>query len=222
MIDADYAPVLKPANTVQPKRKRGLFSRWRLLRMFALLIVLMMVAGFFAFTAHVSGMLQPATISKADAIVVLTGGQDRLPPAINLLLNGAAKKLLIAGVNPDTPKRDIMSAYAVPSGIAECCIDLDQVSKNTIGNAQETVKWLRANGFNSVILVTSNYHMPRASSELQYLANDVTVIDYPLVVSDLSLGKWAERPDAARLLIMEYLKFCHVSVRHWVTRLIGT
>jgi uncharacterized SAM-binding protein YcdF (DUF218 family) len=216
MIDGEYAPVTRPVEAIAPKTPRRFLRPWRLLRMGAVALIVILVAGFFAFAAHVTSLKQPANTPKADAIVVLTGGQDRLAPAINLLLNGAAKKLLIAGVNPDTQKRDITSAYSVPRGIADCCIELDQVSTNTIGNARETAKWLRSNGFGTVILVTSNYHMPRAKLELARLGGTLDIEPYPLVASDLTAARWAEKPDAARLLITEYLKFCFVMARHWL------
>src|SRR5664280_94201 len=43
-----------------------------------------------------------------------------------------------------------------------CCIDLDRSALNTFGNALETKRWAREHNFNSLIVVTSNWHMPRA------------------------------------------------------------
>ena len=47
-----------------------------------------------------------------------------------------------------------------------CCVDLDHSAINTIGNAVETRRWVMARGFQSLIVVTSNFHMPRALAEL--------------------------------------------------------
>jgi len=50
----------------------------------------------------------------------------------------------------------------------ECCVDLDYTAVNTIGNAVETRRWALNHGFHSLVVVTSNYHMPRAMLELSH------------------------------------------------------
>jgi uncharacterized SAM-binding protein YcdF (DUF218 family) len=145
---------------------------------------------------------------KADSIIVLTGGQDRLQPAFRLLEAKAGRKLLVSGVNPATRKADLAAASGLDPALLECCVDLDFKALDTIGNAKESARWLRDNRFDSVILVTSNYHMPRARHELRRLAGSATIIAYPLVASDLSGGRWMTEPDTLRVLIIEYGKLC--------------
>ena len=216
MIDSQYPSVTTPQQQSRkpaPRRnpRFGFFLRMVLLGLCAVFIL-----GFALFTSKITQMSQPQTIASADAIVVLTGGTDRLKPAFELLKNGSGKKLLISGVNPETPKKDIISAYGFAPDLAACCVDLDQIAANTIGNATQSAKWLRANKFKSVILVTSNYHMPRAEKELHRLAGSVKIIPYPLVNSDLQNWKWLEQPDAFRLILTEYLKFTLTTVRHLI------
>ena len=216
MIDAQFPTVKTPEQKLQKPAKRrdprfGFFLRFAFIAFCAAFIL-----GFALFTSRITGMSQPKTIDTADAIVVLTGGNDRIKPAFELLKAGSGKKLLISGVNPETPKKDIISAYNIPPDLAACCVDLDQIAVNTIGNATQSAKWLRANNFKSVILVTSNYHMPRAEKELHRLAGSVKIIPYPLVNSDLRNWKWLEQPDAFRLILTEYLKFTLTSVRHLI------
>jgi uncharacterized SAM-binding protein YcdF (DUF218 family) len=98
-----------------------------------------------------------------------------------------------------------------------CCIDLDH-SFNTIGNAIETRRWAKAHGFASLIVVTSNYHMPRAMAELAYQLPDATLIAFPVVPD-----KWREEPwwanySSARLLFTEYLKYIFALMRHRLDR----
>lgn len=187
-----------------------------MLKIAAVVLILAFIIGFAAFTSKVTHMVQAETVPAADAIVVLTGGTDRLKPAIELLKAKSGKKLLISGVNPETTKKDIVRAYGIAPDLAACCVDLDQIAANTIGNATQSAKWLRANGFKSVILVTSNYHMPRADKELHRLAGTVTITEFPLVNSDLRNWKWLEQPDAFRLILTEYLKYLLTTARHLV------
>jgi uncharacterized SAM-binding protein YcdF (DUF218 family) len=218
MIDAQYPTVATPEQTPktpnQRRMARGLARLGFLLKIAVIVLGLGFAAGFAFFTSHITHMSQPVTVDRADAIVVLTGGTDRLKPAIELLKNSSGKKLLISGVNPDTSKQEIAAAYGITVDLADCCLDIDQIAANTVGNAAQSAKWLRANAFKSVILVTSNYHMPRAEKELRRLSGGLKIIQYPLVNSDLSNWKWLEQPDAFRLILTEYLKYTLATVRH--------
>ena len=49
----------------------------------------------------------------------------------------------------------------------DCCVDLGFTAANTLGNARETAEWARAKGYSALILVTADYHMPRARLELR-------------------------------------------------------
>jgi uncharacterized SAM-binding protein YcdF (DUF218 family) len=170
--------------------------------------VLVLSAGFALFVSEVASLKPPGGALKADAIIVLTGGQDRLQPAFRLLEAKAGRKLLVSGVNTATRKADLASASGVDPALLDCCVELDHKALDTIGNAKESAIWLRDNGFSSVILVTSNYHMPRARHELRRLAGSATIIAYPLAASDLSGGRWLTEPDTLRVLVIEYAKLC--------------
>jgi uncharacterized SAM-binding protein YcdF (DUF218 family) len=214
MIDADYPAVATPEPTLQKTNPRSFKRLHFVLRVAALAGLVAFLTGFAVFTAIITNMSQAVSIAPADAIVVLTGGTDRLQPALELLKSGSGKKLLISGVNPETSKNDIVKAYGVAPDLAACCIDLDQVAANTVGNATQSAKWLRANSFATVILVTSNYHMPRAQKELHRLAGTVKITPFPLVNSDLRNWKWLEQPAAFRLILTEYLKYTLATLRH--------
>ncbi len=77
-----------------------------------------------------------------------------------------------------------------------CCVDLDRTAVNTTTNATETRRWVRERGFKSLIVVTSNYHMPRAMAELSHQLPDISLIAFP-VVSDRLKSGWAEGSDLA-------------------------
>src|SRR3954471_8720007 len=121
--------------------------------------------GFIAFLSQLRGVeTQPAR--NADGIVVLTGGSSRVSDAMELLAGGYGKRLLISGVHPTNAASDISRSLPDNQSLLNCCVDLDRSAVNTRSNAAETRRWARERGFKSLIVVTSNYHMPRAIVEL--------------------------------------------------------
>jgi uncharacterized SAM-binding protein YcdF (DUF218 family) len=88
-----------------------------------------------------------------------------------------------------------------------CCVDLDHSATNTIGNAVETRRWVEERRFKSVIVVTANYHMPRAMAELEHELPGVALVPYAVVSDRVRIENWWDNPSTARLLILEYLKY---------------
>ena len=123
-------------------------------------------------------MAEAAPARNADGIVVLTGAAFRISDALELLAAGHGKRLLITGVNPLTRSREIARLVPEHQRWFTCCVDLDHSATNTIGNAIETRRWVKARGFKSLIVVTSNFHMPRAMAELAHQLPDVTLVPF--------------------------------------------
>ena len=144
---------------------------------------------------------------KADGIVVLTGAATRIPDAIELLAVERGKRLLISGVHRDTRAREIARLTPLYSKYFSCCIDLDRSALNTFGNALETKRWAREHNFNSLIVVTSNWHMQRSMAELKHQLPDVTLIAFPVISPRVKDEPWWSNIDTARLLFAEYLKY---------------
>jgi uncharacterized SAM-binding protein YcdF (DUF218 family) len=82
-----------------------------------------------------------------------------------------------------------------------------------LGNALETRRWARERGFSSLIVVTSNWHMPRAMAELAHQLPDVTLIPYPVLSDKIKSSAWLSDPQIMRLLASEYLKYLFAVVR---------
>ncbi len=144
---------------------------------------------------------------NAEGIVVLTGAASRINDALDLLAAGRGQRLLISGVNPATRSREISSLIPEHQRWFNCCVDLDHSATNTIGNAVETRRWVEARAFKSLIVVTSNFHMPRAMAELAHQLPDVTLVPFPVVSDKVRVEAWWDNPATARLLILEYLKY---------------
>jgi len=173
---------------------------------------LLLAGGFGWFVAQIAG--DEITLDrKADGIVVLTGSAARIPDAIELLATEHGKRLLITGVHRATSAREIARLTPLYSKYFTCCIDLDRSALNTFGNALETKRWARQHNFNSLIVVTSNWHMPRAMAELDHQLPDVTLIAFPVISEKVKAEPWWSNLDTARLLFGEYLKYVFAQAR---------
>lgn len=148
---------------------------------------------------------------RAEGIVVLTGGASRISDALELLASGRGQRLLISGVHRTTSQREIARLMPEYRRIFDCCVDLDHSALNTVGNAVETRRWAKERGFRSLIVVTSNYHIPRAMAELSHQLPDVLLIPFPVIAHRLD-AMWSN-PAAARLLFFEYLKYMFARIR---------
>jgi uncharacterized SAM-binding protein YcdF (DUF218 family) len=165
------------------------------------------LSGFALFATHVSQLSTPRNPQVADAIIVLTGGQARLDAAIGLLKSGKGERLLISGVHPQTSSRTLEAATGGDRALFSCCVDIDRAALDTIGNAEESAKWVRTHAYERVILVTNNYHMPRSLLEMGRLLDREELDPYPVVNSKLDNGGWIVRPEALRVLFTEYNKY---------------
>ena len=183
-----------------------------------LLVVILAVAAFgagFLWFVNLTEANDGAPPGNADGIVALTGGPFRINDALELLAAGRAKRLLITGVNPVTRPVEISRLVPEHERWFNCCVDIDH-STNTIGNAVETRRWVRSRGFKSVIVVTANFHMPRAMAELAHELPDVTLLPYPVVSEKMRAEQWWENSETVRLLFLEYMKYLVAKVRMWV------
>jgi uncharacterized SAM-binding protein YcdF (DUF218 family) len=164
-------------------------------------------AGFALFASHIGGMTTPEDLPSADAIIVLTGGQARIDAGLDLLKSGKGERLLISGVNPVADRDELRAATGGDRNLFSCCVDIDHAALDTIGNAEESAKWVRSHQYGSVILVTNNYHMPRSLLEMGRYIGDAELKPYPVVNTRLDNGEWMTKPEALRVLFTEYNKY---------------
>lgn len=194
-----------PARTLHHAR-RALSLAARLIGLIMGLFVLGLVlflAGFGWFLWSVPNE-EPALAGKADGIVVLTGGASRTSDGMELLAAGRAQRLLISGAHRTTNQAELARLLPEYEKLIACCVDIDRTALNTVGNATGTRQWVKDRSFRSVIVVTSNYHMPRAMAELSHQLPDVDLIPFP-VIANKSAG-WTQAA-SARLLVSEYVKY---------------
>lgn len=202
MVHGLESPSLGTQTIPQVKQRR------RVLRVAVYAVVtlaLLVIGGFGAFATYVGSLSQPDE-PRADAIIVLTGGEARLDTAWQLLAQGKGKRLLISGVNRATGKNQLRAAVGADPKLFNCCVDFDYEALDTIGNATQSAQWLDNHRFGSAILVTNNYHMPRSLLELgRRTGAELTA--FPVVNTPLDKGRWLTERAALRVLVTEYLKF---------------
>ncbi len=168
--------------------------------------------GFVGFLSQLRGAeAEPA--SHADGIVVLTGGSSRVSDAMELLAGGYGKRLLISGVHPTNAASDISRSLPDNQSLLGCCVDLDRSAVNTRSNAAETRRWVHERGFKSLIVVTSNYHMPRAIVELSHAMPDIKLVPFAVVGEKWRDEPWWTNGATFRLLLSEYVKYVAAELR---------
>jgi len=200
----------------------------RLLRLAALLAVIFAawLYGLVAFVARLPDHVEDPD-RHTDAIVVPTGGSERLAEGVRLLVRGLAGKLFISGVNAQTRLADLIASLPrdieKPSlALVDCCIVLGHAADSTLGNAAETAAWIRAEGFHSLRLVTADYHMPRSLLEFRHAMPDVAIAVHPVFPDQLRREDWWRSPGTAGLLIDEYDKYLAAYLRLSIADLVGT
>lgn len=173
------------------------------------------VGGFCLFAAHVLFMptqtLDSETSEKTtDAIVVLTGGDQRIESGLELFAAGRATHLFITGVHDTVNIGDIKAMWKGETALPPCCITLGHKATSTTQNADETREWMIEHHYASIRLVTSTYHMPRSLLEFRHALPGIDIIPHPIAQPNF--------PPSHRyfweLLFIEY----HKTIFRWLAR----
>jgi uncharacterized SAM-binding protein YcdF (DUF218 family) len=130
------------------------------------LIALCVILWGLGFAIFALTLPRPAGDQQTDAIVVLTGGPGRLDRGLTMLAQHRAQRLLVSGADRTVRKKELAVRTSRPLALFDCCVDLGQESVDTRTNATETAKWLLAHHYRSARLITTDWHMPRAHSDL--------------------------------------------------------
>jgi uncharacterized SAM-binding protein YcdF (DUF218 family) len=185
-----------------------------------LVVALIWAAGLLAFAARVQQSTPQAVPQRADGIVALTGANsnERIGAAVELLAEHKGARVLVSGVNREVSREQLRVASGSVRRLYDCCVDLGFTAADTVGNARETAEWAKAMRFTSLIVVTSDYHMPRAMLELRAVLRPpaVTLQTYAVPTAALKSHSWWRSPGAARLMVVEYSKYLAILGREAV------
>jgi uncharacterized SAM-binding protein YcdF (DUF218 family) len=180
-------------------------------------VVVVWFLGLLVFAVQIQHARPPSPMPDADGVVALTGASNaRLAEAVDLLAQGRARQMLVSGVNPTVTREQLRRALGVPHPIYDCCVQLGYQAEDTIGNAREIADWARRNDFHSLIVVTSDYHMPRSLMEIRGALPHVKLIPYPVVTPSLDARRWWRSANGARRMTVEYCKFLIVAAREFI------
>ena len=189
---------------------------------FIAIVVLMWAVGLFVFADRVRGFTPAQEPERADAIVALTGpSSERVDTAIRLLENDKGERVLISGVNREVRRQELRALTPGSNKLFNCCVDLGFEAEDTIGNAQEIANWARAKGYDSLIVVTSDYHMPRSLTEIRSAAPGIELTPYAVETPSLDDSRWWRAAVTARRMTLEYMKYLAALARAGWTRVSG-
>ena len=185
-----------------------------------ILITLILIYFLFGLIEYKEKIISNITYvsKKSSNIVILTGGSNRIKDGLNIInkFEKSSKfnfKILISGTGKGFTKISLEKKLNFDFDLSECCIELDSISTNTYSNAYETLKWVKKNDIREFILITSNYHMPRAFLEFKNRMPDLKIFTYPITPEKHDISMWLSSPQTFSLIFSEYCKFLVASVR---------
>ena len=140
-----------------------------------LLVVVAWALGFMWFAVTLA---QPKADLVTDAVIVPTGGAGRIPHGLEILDSEQARLMLVTGVSEEVKPAEFAAEFGVSMERMQCCVVLGFQALDTRGNAVETADWVARNKIKSLRLVTSDWHMRRASGELrQKLPTNIRIVE---------------------------------------------
>jgi uncharacterized SAM-binding protein YcdF (DUF218 family) len=195
----------------------ALYLFFRRLLIIIMIPITLWVIGFNIFIFTTKRQLQDEQ-TTTQAVVVLTGGRERLKTGFQILCSKQSEMIFISGVHPEETFKSLLKTVELPDSL---CLNresltavtyLGYTARNTKENAQETARWVKQMSITSLRLVTSAYHMPRSLLELRHLLPHITIIPHPIFPSGYDRFPW-RRKGVFRLMFFEYNKFLLTFIR---------
>jgi uncharacterized SAM-binding protein YcdF (DUF218 family)/glycosyltransferase involved in cell wall biosynthesis len=212
------------------KRLQGIY---RLTRRRAVQVVLPLAAAFLLafYTPLPWWLAAPLRMSEppqaADAIVVFAGGvgesgragtgvQERVARAVDLYRDGLAPAIIFSsGYVFNLREAEVMRAIAVDNGVPANVIVLEERAANTYENVANTARILEQRGWRRILLVSSPYHMRRATMTWHKVAPSVAVVPAPPHQSQFYLHQTGASLEQIRGLVHEYVAIVAYKLRGW-------
>ena len=167
--------------------------------------------GFCIFAYKINNFTTDIQVNT-DAIIVLTGGRNRISEAAKLYNADLAKHMFISGVAKDITLENIQNTQHIKIKESKT-VEIGYNAANTVENANETKEWVRKNNINSIRLVTSNYHIFRSLIEFRKHLSDTKILLHP-VYSEYIEKKWWTSWQTFSLIFKEYNKFIYAYIRN--------
>ena len=196
---------------------------FRIFKIFFIFLITSMFTLFFIelnnFKKNILSLTKYNDIESPN-IVILTGGANRIKDGLKIIEDfknskNINYKILVSGTGMGFTKSSLKKKLGpnFNSQLIQCCIDLDGVSKNTLTNASETFKWTNKNDIKEFILITSNYHMPRAILEFKNVMPNLKIYTYAITPKKHDIENWLSSYQTFSLVFTEYCKFIIAGLR---------
>jgi uncharacterized SAM-binding protein YcdF (DUF218 family) len=184
------------------------YCRGRMRMGAGLILAALLMAWLGGFAWFIHQTTRSAGVPRADGIVALTGGADRIEEALRLLADDQGSRLLISGIGGATELPALTRRVGLDAAPLADRVTLGRTAMSTHGNALETAAWARDNRIRTLIVVTAFYHMPRVLMELRGALPNVALIPHPVgTIRATEPARWP----IMRLLVEEYAKYLVVS-----------
>lgn len=155
---------------------------------------------------HLLARRLPApSAGAADAVLVLTGGENRIAEGFRAWKEGMGKELFILGAGREAKLASVLPRETATSPADQSRIHIEGWSTNTLENAFSAKEVVVSRAYRNVVLVTSDYHVPRAHLALRAMLPAPVSITVISVRSDWAKkGAWHRLP---RLFLVEGWKY---------------
>ena len=143
---------------------------------------------------------------EIEGIVVLTGDKFRILEGLKILNSKIGYKLLISGVNKEISIEEIKKEFPKFNQLFKCCVELESISTNTFENVREIFFWKKNNNIKNILLITSDYHLPRVELEVNRLLLDKETSYYGVKYDNQKINIRMKK------LIVEYIKYLRTKI----------
>lgn len=190
-----------------------------------LLLLTIWIIGFIWFIGEVPRQSMYNSEQKADAEigVVLTGASGRIVHGLVMLHQKRITKLFITGVDEDVSTSDLFTSAGGALGTRlynayKKHISIGKDARSTRGNAIETRKFLEhIPRDRRIIVITSNYHIPRSMHEFNRVFPDYDLVAEP-IFSPKFPAEWWRQKNSSLLMVSEYNKFVVSFIAKYIAR----
>lgn len=164
--------------------------------------------GYIWYAQKIPGEVKDET-TITDAIIVLTGGKNRLEAGLQLLIEKKAEKMFISGVHEHVKYKELAEVASNWPQHYKNKITLGYKALDTHHNSLESAEWVEQEHIRSLRLVTSGYHMRRSLFEFRNTMPDIKIIPHPVFSENVQQKKWWRFGGTALLILSEYSKYLY-------------
>ena len=186
-------------------RAMNVFYKHKVLRLAARAAMALIIVALFQAFYFLMVLNMESTAAEPDAVVIF-GGTTRRVEAGYATANAVNAPFILLSPATEAGRRKYDAKYGLQPGINHLA---EPRARTTFENAFHVSRIIKQQGWQSVILVTSDYHMPRSLGLLRLLLIGDGVSIHPYSVSGKSLGKppWEYRKIMARVMYNEMIKY---------------